>query len=240
MNTIVNKIMAASGYSEESFAGIERYYSKEDNAFFFVIQYSIDDISGLRKYSQLTEKDNYKGFLESFNTLIKEGQSNKIEKNSSLLVLVKSETLEAIGKYHQQILLLKEDEYFFKKYVILYTDATVSVLSQKLNLLNYLHEKLKDEVSFSKYAKQGYCQDIEDYLMVIQLFIKLPPLNVQIGGENFKALHEKISETLNENDEGFINWILENEEQISKLDFKQENAEGEIEALLNRLPNDQN
>lgn len=240
MNTVINKIMEASRYSEQSFGGIEKYYSKEDSSFFFTIQYSIDEISILRKYVEISEKDNYKALLESFNTLIKVGQSNTIEKNSSLLVLVKCETLEAIEKYHQQIMLLEEDEYFFKKYVILYTDNSLVTLLAQENLMGYLVEKLNDEVSFSKYANEGYSDEIADYLMVMQLFIKLPLLKVQTGDNNFKALAEKISDALGERDEHFINWILENDERILSLDFMRENSEEEIEELLNHLPNDQN
>jgi hypothetical protein len=240
MNTVINKIMEVSEYSPQSFNGIERYYSKEDNSFFFTLQYSIDEISTLRKYSEISERDNYKRLLESFNTLIKEGQSNTVEKNSSLLILVKCETLEAIEKYHQQILLLEEDEYFFKKYVILYTINSIATLMAQENLLGYLNEKLNDEVSFSKYANEGYNDEIADYLMVIQLFIKLPLLKVQTGDNNFKALAEKISDGLGETDEHFINWILENDQRILSLDFMRENSEEEIEELLNHLPNDQN
>ncbi len=240
MNKIIKKIMRASGYSEMRFEGIESYYSNEDKSFFFTLQFSIDEISGLRKYSEFAEKTIYKDLLERFNKLIKEGQSNTIEKNSSLLVLVKCETLEAIEKYHQQILLLEEDEYFFKKYIILFTENSLAILVAQKNLMDYLNERLNDEVSFSKYAKKGFSDEIADYLMVIQLFIKLPILKVQTGDDNFKVLAEKISDALGERDEQFINWMLENHESISNLDFMLENSEEEIELLLKHLQNDQN
>lgn len=232
--------MEAFQFTVQSFEGIEKYYTKDSNTFFFTLQYNIEEISVLKRYSEIAEKENHKTLLKGFNNLIKEGGSNAIEKNSSLLILVKCPSLESIEKNHQQILLLEEDEYYFKKYVILYTDASISILNEQENLINYLNEKLNDEISFSKYAKSGFNEEIADYLMVMQLFIKLPFLTVQTADNNFKGLPEKISEALGENNERFVNWILENEDQIKALDFVQQNTEEQINEILNHLPNDQN
>lgn len=240
MNTIINKIMNASLFTEQSFAGIEKYYSKNNNAFFFTLHYTIDEISVLKRYSEIAEKDSHKALLESFNNLIKEGGPNTLEKNSSLLILVKCTSLESIEKHHQQVLLLEEDEYYFKKYVILYTENTIAALNEQENLINYLTEKLNDEESFSKYAKNGFSEEIADYIMVMQLFIKLPFLKVQTVDNSFKALSEKITESLGETNERFVNWIFDNEERIKALDFMNENAEEMINELLSQLPNDQN
>lgn len=239
MNTIINKIMFASEYPAKSFEGIPTYYSRNDSSFFFTLQYSLSEIAALKKYTEFTEEQKYKDLLRNFQILVKDGLLNTVEKNSSLIVLVKCDSLNAIEKYHQQILLLEEDEYFFKKYVIFYTEDVAATLNSKDNLLEYLHEKLNDEESFGKYAEKGFIDDIADYIMVLQLFIKLPLLKVKIGDEEYKTLNDKISETLGENDEAFMNWIIQSENSVADIDFMQEGIEENIDSILSHLPNDQ-
>ncbi|MES2131214.1 MAG: ABC-three component system middle component 1, partial [Bacteroidota bacterium] len=153
MEHIIKKILTECGYVEKG-QGI-LFHSKEDKSFFFTISIAEENFITLRNKELIKLNQEYKAVMDAFKTIVNSGEQITIEKNSSLIVLVKCANINSIANLQQQILLFEEDEYFFKKYVILYTDN--SILELTVNpIIPQLRTKVNDNEKFNQFAAQGY------------------------------------------------------------------------------------
>lgn len=228
MERIIKQLLRECAYVEKT-QGIT-FYSKEDTSFFFTVNISEEALIPLKSKDLIRENQQYKEVMDGFKSIINSGDQITIEKNSSLIVLVKCSSIEAIGNLQQQILLFEEDQYFFKKYVILYTDASISGLTAT-PLIPNLRTKINDNTTFSRFAREGYQSEIAEYLAVMQLFIKLPFLNLNHGTEGFTSLNQKIASVLNA-DASLYESLLSHSGELGQIDFSRPEDEAQINELL--------
>jgi hypothetical protein len=234
MEEIIKQLLNESAYVQKPEE--ITHYSKEDKSFFFLVNISEADFTPLKSKELIKENQQYKAVMDGFKNIINNGDQITIEKNSSLLVLVKCSNINAIGTLQQQILLFEEDQYFFKKYVILYTDTSIAGLVT-IPLIPELRTKINDIVTFTRFAAEGYQEEIAEYLVIMQLFIKLPFLNLDYGTDGFTSLNQKIASTLSGEDSLYASF-LHNSEVFGRVDFSNPEDEAIINELLNTLPHD--
>lgn len=238
MNEIIEKILLGTNHEVHFIDQETTFYSNGYVAYFFVINLDLSEINNLKKYSDFEKNSKYKSLLDWFNNQVLRGITNTIEKNSALFILVKCDNITAIEDYQQQILLLEEDEYFFKKYVIFYTEPAIKDLISADQLIPLLQEKVKDESNYNIFANNGYKNEIAEYIVILQLFIKLPFLKLAFDVENYKLLDEKISNALGNDLERVFDDIVKNSKKIIATDFENIENENTIDELLNLLIND--
>ncbi|MGV3609436.1 MAG: ABC-three component system middle component 1 [Fluviicola sp.] len=234
MEEIVKRLLNECSYIEKT----DRitFYSKEDKSFFFILSLDEYTFSTLKDKNTLNENVEFKTLMNGFKAIINSGEQITIEKNSSLIILVKCSNIESIETLQQQILFLEEDQYFFKKYVILYTETSVRNLTAS-PLLSELRNKVNDSTSFDRFAKEGYSSKLDEYLVIMQLFIKLPFLSLDHNLEGFISLYEKIIRDLDTKNSLYIA-LLENSNDLIQIDFSREEEEAKINELLSLLPHD--
>lgn len=208
------------------------YYNYNNVAYYFTINIALSEFSQIKTFHDLTTNESYKLFKTQFDALEKAGISNVIEKNSSLILLVQVEDMNELDRLQHNILMIEEDEYFFKKYVILHSNDAI----KHLNFEN-IHSKVNDIESFNSFSQSGYLKELEEYIFILQLFIKLPFLKLEFDTENFETLGQKISKSLEVKNEEVYESII-NFESLSTLDFMSKDAEREIENILELLKND--
>ncbi len=234
MEGIIKKLLSECAYVEK-IEGIT-FYSKDDKSFFFIVNISEEDFAPMKNKDLIKANQEYKALMDGFKGIINSGNQITIEKNSSLIVLVKCSSIEAIGDLQQQILLFEEDQYFFKKYVILYTNDSIGALTTT-PLVPELRIKINDKTSFSRFAREGYKSEIAEYLVVMQLFIKLPFLNLDHGTEGFTSLNQKITSAL-DTEVALYTSLLSHSEELYQVDFSNPEDESKINQLLSILPHD--
>jgi hypothetical protein len=234
MEQIIKKLLLESGYVERTLD--LSFFSKEDKSFFFLVNISEDNFTLVKNKDSMKENQEYEAVIDGFKTLVNSGEQITIEKNSSLIMLVKCADINAIENLQQQILFFEEDEYFFKKYVILYTEDSIKGLTST-PLIPKLRAKVHNNESFNKFATLGYKAEISEYLVIMQLFIKLPFLKLGPGIEGFTSLNQKITTVLNTQIALYTS-LLENSERLSQVNFSNPDDEDKISVLLNILPYD--
>jgi hypothetical protein len=234
MEQLIEKLLTECGYSKRD-QGIS-LYSKEDKSFFLMVSISEEVFLSLRNKDLIRDNQSYKVVLDGFKQLINTGDQVAVEKNTSLLVLVRCLEIGAIVKLQQQILLFEEDEYFFKKYVILYTDDSIIGLNST-PLVPQLRVKVKNKEHFNQFAGEGYLPELAEFLVVVQLFIKLPFLNFEHGTETFTPLSQKLSTDLGIS-YPLYTALLHNSDGLLEIDFTKPESEDRINELLSKLPND--
>jgi hypothetical protein len=234
MERIIKTLLNESAYVEKN-QGIS-FYSKEDKSFFFIVNIPEEDFCLIKSKELIQNNQQYKAVLDGFKGIINSGEQITIEKNSSLIVLVKCSSIDAIEKLQQQILFFEEDPYFFKKYVILFTNVSIRGLTIT-PLIPELRTKINDNQSFDRFAREGYQPEIAEYIVIMQLFIKLPFLNLDHGTEGFTSLNQKIA-TILHTETLLYKSLLSHSEEFSKVDFSKPEEEAKINELLSILPHD--
>ncbi|MGL2995171.1 ABC-three component system middle component 1 [Flavobacterium sp. TSSA_36] len=211
-------------------------FSYKNKSFFFNININESELFSIKNTQNFYDNKDYKNILEVYKKLVDTSGIAEIEKNSSLIITVKCEDLEALSKLQQQILLIEENEYFFKKYVILYTEESISELLKKPTI-DFLQDKLNDSGKFNKYSDFGYSSDLMEYMVVIQLFIKLPFLKILFSQNEYFDLNNKLKNSL-EKDSLRFDRLIKYHSDINEIDFSRVEDERKIDLILKMMSND--
>lgn len=235
MEKLINTILVNNGFSYNETINSFQF---EDKAYFFTQTISSDKLEEIKNRSSLDKCEWYKSFLSDFNELCRKNEYPSLEKNSSLLILVESNSIEDLERLQSQILLLEEDQFFVKKYIIIYTATGLSKISE-LSSNEELQSRINNSQSFEKLMKDGLSQDLEEYLILLQLFIKLPFLKLKSEEDSFVDLQEKLKDALS-TDLKVYEEVLASTGNLLKLDFLDMESDTEIDNLLTLLTNDSN
>lgn len=211
-------------------------FSHENQSFFFNINIQESELLLIKNTQSFYDNEDYKRILDVYKKLVDTSGIPEIEKNSSLIITVKCEYLDTLSKLQQQILLIEENEYFFKKYVILYTEESITELLKKPNV-SFLQETLNDSEKFEKYSDSGYSSDLMEYLVVIQLFIKLPFLKLTFSQNEYLDLKNKLDNSL-EKDSFIYDRLVRHKIDLDKIDFMKIEDERKINLFLKMISND--
>ena len=162
----------------------------EGNEFFLIQEYSREDF----KSSSEGGTDFFT--CEQTNQLIscfEELNDEKIKKNTSLFVTIKVDELkQSYESLRNMIMKVVEDEYYFRKYVILYTEEGLSRLNSNIeDLLNYIQSTSPEgESLFDKFESDMFFDT--SYFIAIQLIIKLPFASHPHSDNHFDIVENKI------------------------------------------------
>ena len=141
-------------------------------------------------------------------------QDNKMKKNTSLFITVKVENLEKEYERLKNIAMrIEEDEYYFRKYVIFYTEEGLNKLKPNVEyLLDYINSESPDEKSlFDKFEENMFFDDA--YFVAMQLIVKLPFISLPHSDTHFETIEDRIKSRIEfkklVNQEEQVNQILE-------------------------------
>ena len=166
----------------------------EGNEFFLIQEYNREDFkSSSEGGSDFFTCAQTNQLISSFEEL----NDDKIKKNTSLFVTIKVDDLkQSYESLRNMIMKVEEDEYYFRKYVILYTDEGLNSLNSNMeDLLNYIQfTSSKGENLFDKFESDMFFD--ASYFTAMQIIIKLPFVSLPHSDEYFEAIEKKISSKL--------------------------------------------
>lgn len=152
---------------------------------------------------------------EELNQFISDFQSienNKIIKNTSLIILLNVDDLEVFYRNNlYKIMQIEEDEYYFRKYVVLYTNEGLSKLESNTKfLLDYIQgQDSKDRSLFDKFENNMFFE--EAYFIAMQLIIKLPFISLPHANGNFEMIEDRIKLQIKKE------YMIESEEKVNQI-----------------------
>ncbi|NUH86248.1 hypothetical protein HUN92_21620 [Bacillus firmus] len=212
MKNFVRRILLEKGFSidEDSFADEMSFQADriEGDGFDFLTVCAFDEkefsIESLREkwdqyYLQLAEKRS--GIIG-------------MDKNLSLLILLKVESKELSFGVNSLIFDIEEDPYTFKKYVLTYTDQQETLLLSRFNdsktdVTSFLYQLLNDAKCFAEFKNQEATENALVYDLVSKLFIKLPFLSMKNQFREIDFVLKDILGTLTEEDRGTWDSLME-------------------------------
>ena len=180
--------------------------------------------------SQLVAQDNYKDLVIEIANYFRENDIYvpDMDKNTSLIYCVKRD----IKSNKLDELKVKDDPFYFKKYVFAYSEAQSDEFKKLRKQHNWtINELIQtyifDTENFSKFKKNGDNEKI--YKLVSELFIKIPiiPINFETNGE-IKSVSEYMLDIKKCNDDELDR--LDN--IIETLNSPQENMEQLVNKVL--------
>lgn len=163
-------------------------YSLKDEDYFIVSEFLIDELVSF--FDCVKTNDIVDSFLKMSDEKL------DVSKNTSMIILVKVENLrDFYEEYRNRVMLIEEDEFYFRKYVIVYTETGFIKLYKNIDDIFGLlfKEELIDE-----FEKDMYFSD--EYFIGIQLVIKLPFIILPKSEDKFISIQEKLNINLEEND----------------------------------------
>lgn len=198
-------------------------YSQLDNRVNLFNNQSKNDFFLVKEYSE----KNFKNFFSSQQTSLLLEEFKKIksnenlihaEKNTSLIILVKVDDLkEKFALLKNTILSVEEDIYFFRKFVILYTNDSTAYVQNVIDESNF-YETL--DAGINDFEKNMYFDS--NYFVLMEIAIKLPFLVVKQSNELYRSIDDKFGLTeYNDLDDYIINSLTDESEMFEgHEDFK--------------------
>ncbi|MCP9282424.1 ABC-three component system middle component 1 [Bacillus safensis] len=203
MKTFMRNILIETGFSiDEDCLKEERAFQADrmdENGFDFLTVFFVnqDQIS----------KDSLEENLKQFHSDLTEGKGEIVglDKNLSLLIMLKVDNLDFPPAIQSLIFDIEEDPYTFKKYVLTYTREQETLIVRLFkestgDLRSFLNKILYDTEKFSAFKNRDINDNSLVYDLVSKIFIKLPYLSVKNQHKEMDLLLNDILGSFDESD----------------------------------------
>ena len=205
MNDFIKQVLENHDY--HSYIEVIEFW-KNSNEFFLIQEYDKEILqSNVKKNLNFFTCEQTDKLVYEFEKI----QNPKIKKNTSLFITVKVDNLEE--EYNKLTMKIEEDEYYFRKYVIFYTEDGLSKLEPCTKfLLKFIQsddEKSENESSFDKFENEMFFDDA--YFIAMQLIIKLPFISLPHSNDRFEVIEDRIKTRIER--EG----LIDKEKQVDQI-----------------------
>ena len=159
------------------------YTNSQNSEYFIVSQYSSIELHNF------FDDDKTSQVIKEFERLSLKSEHENIKKNTSLFILVEVDNLKEAfedEKLQRSILLIEEDYYYFRKFILLYTQNGLSDLRDKETnemLYTYLNANInifEIDMFFS-----------ESYFIAMEIGVKLPFFTLPKRNDIYKSIENQ-------------------------------------------------
>lgn len=239
MKKVINKIFIDNNFDVKNLKK-SIYYSNSKKSENYIV-YFLEDLieSNIDKILSNNIYDSEVDFM-----------TKEMKSNTSVIFVVKVNNYDLDEREKRSIFKIEEDPYFYKKYVLWYTDEELVDINKFINTENMTNSVMNKEIftlmkeimeqpekaNKARYKKTSV-SDIKAYMLLCRLFIKLPFLslksiyNTEGGSEldkfekNISNLFEKYKDLSIELDNDLINLNI----SLSECDYEKYLKEVESE-----------
>ena len=175
------------------------FYTNSQNSEYFILsQYSPDELNNF------FDDDKTSQVIKEFERVSLIAEHENIKKNTSMFILVEVDDLKEIfedEKVQQSILLIEEDYYYFRKFIILYTQNGLLDLRDKDTnemLYTYLESNIdafEDDMFFS-----------ESYFIAMEIGVKLPFFTLPKRSDIYQSIENQYQDDKDELDNRLLDF----------------------------------
>jgi len=209
MKEIIKKIFNKEYKKNEKTNEDIVFYEKENKEYFLVAEYLKEEIE---KFFESEKTNNLIKFFDE-----RKKEKEDIQKNTSLIIFLKVDNLKQLEgrKMKNQIFKIEEDEYFFRKYVIVYTNDSIKNLGKFDFIEDSISEKIKEPGKFEKFQNEEFFS--AEYYFLIQLIVKLPFLRFGISeGDDFVTIESEVKNQMGTKELDVIEEVLSDDHDSLK------------------------
>ena len=185
------------------------YTNQLKSEYFIVSQYSQEELH------DFFENDKTSQIIDKFERQSKISEHENIKKNTSLFILVEVDNLKEAfedDKIQKSILLIEEDYYYFRKFIILYTrNGLLDLRDKETNeiLYSYLESNIdafEDDMFFS-----------ESYFMAMEIGVKLPFFTLPKRNDIYQSIENQYQDNKDELDNRLLEFYTKvTDEKLSE------------------------
>lgn len=174
------------------------YTNSQNSEYFIVSQYSQEELYNFFDDGKTSQ------VIKEFERLSVKSEHENIKKNTSLFILVKVDDLKGAfedEKIQKSILLIEEDYYYFRKFVLLYTQNGLSDLRDKATneaLYNYLESHIDD------FEEDMFFN--ESYFMAMEIGVKLPFFTLPKRNDIYQSIENQYHDNKDELDDRLLDF----------------------------------
>ena len=188
------------------------YTNSQNSEYFIVSQYSPDELHNFFDDNQTSQ------VIKEFERLSVKSEHENIKKNTSLFILVEVDNLKEAfedEKFQRSILLIEEDYYYFRKFILLYTQDGLSDLRDKTTnetLYKYLESNIdafEEDMFFS-----------ESYFIAMEIGVKLPFFTLPKRNDIYKSIENQYQDDNDELDNRLLDFYTKVTDEILSESLK--------------------
>lgn len=188
---------------------LDFYTNSQYSEYFIVSEYSPNELHNFFDDNKTSK------VIKEFEKLSVKSEHENIKKNTSLFILVKVDNLKEAfedEKIQRSILLIEEDYYYFRKFIILYTQDGLSDLRDKETnemLYTYLESNIdtfEEDMFFS-----------ESYFIAMEIGVKLPFFTLPKRNDIYQSIENQYQDDKDELDNRLLDFYTKvTDEKLSK------------------------
>ncbi|HEL0024051.1 hypothetical protein QLT07_04965 [Streptococcus equi subsp. zooepidemicus] len=177
---------------------LDFYTNSQNSEYFIVSQYSQEELYNFFDDGKTSQ------VIKEFERLSVKSEHENIKKNTSLFILVEVDELKGAfedEKIQKSILLIEEDYYYFRKFVLLYTQDGLSDLRDKAAneaLYNYLESHIDD------FEEDMFFN--ESYFMAMEIGVKLPFFTLHKRNDIYQSIENQYHDNKDELDDRLLDF----------------------------------
>lgn len=182
------------------------YTNSQNSEYFIVSQYSSNELHNF------FDDDKTSQVIKEFERLSLKSEHENIKKNTSLFILVEVDNLKEAfedEKFQRSILLIEEDYYYFRKFILLYTQDGLSDLRDKTTnetLYKYLESNIdafEEDMFFS-----------ESYFIAMEIGVKLPFFTLPKRNDIYQSIENQYQDDNDELDNRLLDFYTKVTDEI--------------------------
>lgn len=208
MRDIVIKFLQNNHFNQLD-TDFDFYTNSQYSEYFIVSEYSPNELHNF------FDDDKTSQVIKEFERLSVKSEHENIKKNTSLFILVEVDNLKEAfedEKIQRSILLIEEDYYYFRKFVLLYTQNGLSDLRDKTTneaLYSYLESNIdafEEDMFFS-----------ESYFMSMEIGVKLPFFTLPKRNDIYQSIENQYQDSKDELDNRLLEFYTKiTDEKLSE------------------------
>lgn len=208
MRDIVIKFLQNNHFNQLD-TDFDFYTNSQYSEYFIVSEYSPNELHNF------FDDDKTSQVIKEFERLSVKSEHENIKKNTSLFILVEVDNLKEAfedEKIQRSILLIEEDYYYFRKFVLLYTQNGLSDLRDKTTneaLYSYLESNIdafEEDMFFS-----------ELYFMAMEIGVKLPFFTLPKRNDIYQSIENQYQDSKDELDNRLLEFYTKvTDEKLSE------------------------
>lgn len=181
MKHIINKIFTNNNFTIKEL-NKSNYYSSNEKSENYIV-YFLDDLIE-SNIENILSNNIYDSEIDFMN--------KEMKSNTSVIFIVKVKDFDLDDREKKSIFKIEEDPYFYKKYVLWYTEEEIVNINKFIDTNNitnsimnkemftFMKEIMEEPIKANKKKyKKVSVADIKSYMLLCRLFIKLPFLSLK-------------------------------------------------------------